>query len=117
VRFRLEAAADVALARAWYDEQRGGLGDELIEALEHSIELISSFPNAFPEIAAGCQRRLKIGHPWRMKIGRVGGVTGHRRALLLRFPYSLYHRVELDVIDVLACLHSSRSPDVWWSRG
>jgi toxin ParE1/3/4 len=94
VRFRLEAAADVESARAWYDEQRGGLGDEFIEALEHAIELISSFPNAFPEIAAG-----------------------HRRALLLRFPYSLYYRVELDVIDVLACLHSSRSPDMWRSRG
>ena len=93
VRFRLEAAADVESARAWYDEQRSGLGDEYIEALEHAIELIISFPNAFPEIA-----------------------TGHRRALLLRFPYSLYYRVESDVIDVLACLHSSRSPDVWRSR-
>lgn len=94
VRFRLEAAADVESARAWYDEQRGGLGDEFLEALEHTIELIISFPNAFPEIAAG-----------------------HRRALLLRFPYSLYYRVELDVIDVLACLHSSRSPHVWRTRG
>lgn len=94
VRFRLEAAADVETARAWYDEQRSGLGDEFVEALEHAIELIISFPHAFPEIA-----------------------VGHRRALLLRFPYSLYYRVELDVIDVLACLHSSRSPDMWRSRG
>jgi hypothetical protein len=29
----------------------------------------------------------------------------------------LYYRVEPDVIDVLACLHSSRSPGPWRSRG
>ena len=32
VRFRLEAAADVKAARAWYDEQRRGLGDEFVTA-------------------------------------------------------------------------------------
>jgi toxin ParE1/3/4 len=94
IRFRLEAAVDVEGARAWYDEQRVGLGDEFVEALEQAIELVSTFPDAFPEIA-----------------------NGHRRALLHRFPYSLYYRVERDVIDVLACLHGSRSPEAWRSRG
>jgi hypothetical protein len=51
VRFRLEAAADVESSRARYDEQRKGLGDEFVEALERAIELVSTFPDAFPEIA------------------------------------------------------------------
>ncbi len=44
VRFRTEAASDVASARKWYDEQRAGLGDEFLGALEQVIELISDLP-------------------------------------------------------------------------
>jgi plasmid stabilization system protein ParE len=94
VRFRLEAASDVEAARTWYDEQRSGLGDDFFAALEHVIRLIVEFPEAFPEIAAG-----------------------HRRAHLHRFPYAVYYGVDRDVIDVLACLHGSRSPEAWRSRG
>ena len=94
VRFRLEAAADVEAARSWYDEQRIGLGDDFVGALEQAVQLIVEFPEAFPEIAAG-----------------------HRRALLHSFPYALYYRVDRELIDVLGCLHGSRSPEVWRSRG
>ena len=94
VRFRLEAAVDVEAARAWYDGQRRGLGEDFVTSLEHVIQLIVEFPEAFPEIGAG-----------------------HRRAYLHRFPYAVYYRVDRDVVDVLACLHGSRSPDVWHSRG
>lgn len=41
IRFRSEAASDVALAREWYDAQRSGLGDQFVEALDHLIDLIS----------------------------------------------------------------------------
>ena len=94
IRLRLAAAAEVEGARGWYDGQRVGLGDEFVEALEQAIELVGTFPDAFPEIA-----------------------NSYRRALLHRFPYSLYYRVERDVIDVVACLHASRSPEAWQSRG
>ncbi len=67
VRFRLEAARDVEGARAWYDEQRSGLGDAFAASLEDVIQLIVEFPEAFPEIA-----------------------VSHRRALLHRFPYAVY---------------------------
>ena len=93
VRFRLEAARDVEGARGWYDEQRGGLGDAFAASLEDVIRLIAEFPEAFPEIA-----------------------VSHRRALLHRFPYAVYYRLEAQVIDVLACLHTSRSPGTWRSR-
>ena len=82
------------LAREWYDAQRPGLGDEFIQGLEHVIELISDLPEVFPEIAVGL-----------------------RRALLGRFPYAVYHRLDADLIDVIACLHTRRSPSRWRSRG
>ncbi len=94
VRFRSEAASDVVLAREWYDAQRPGLGDEFVQGLEHVIELISDLPEAFPEIAVGL-----------------------RRALLGRFPYAVYYRLDADLIDVIACLHTRRSPSRWRSRG
>ena len=93
VRFRSEAASDVVLAREWYDAQRPGLGDEFVQGLEHVIKLISDLPNAFPEIAVGL-----------------------RRALLGRFPYAVYYRLNADFLDVIACLHTRRSPSRWRSR-
>ena len=93
VRFRSEAATDVALAKEWYDARRTGLGDEFVEALEHLIDLISDLPEAFPEIAVGL-----------------------RRALLARFPYAVYYRLDSDLIDVIACLHTRRFPRRWAGR-
>ena len=82
VRFRLEAASDVASAREWYDERRPGLGADFVRSLEDAVDAMSEFPEAFPEIAAG-----------------------HRRAILHRFPYFLYYGLDSDGIEVLACLH------------
>jgi plasmid stabilization system protein ParE len=93
VRFRSEAASDVVLAREWYEAQRPGLGDEFVRGLEHVIDLISDVPKAFPEIAVGL-----------------------RRALLHRFPYAVYYRLDADIVDVLACLHTRGSPGRWRSR-
>jgi plasmid stabilization system protein ParE len=94
VRFRLEAASDVASAREWYDERRPGLGVEFVRSLEGAVSMMSEFPEAFPEIGAG-----------------------HRQAILRRFPYFLYYRVTSDGIEVLACLHSARDPGTRRSRG
>ena len=80
-------------AREWDDGQRPGLGDDFVAALEHIIGLVTELPEAFPEIA-----------------------TGHRRALLGRFPYALYYRTEGQVLDVVACLHTRRTSDSWRRR-
>lgn len=93
VRFRLEAASDVVSARAWYDAQHPGLGDGFLRSLEKVIGLVSELPDAFPELAVGL-----------------------RRALLGRFPYAIYYRVDGDGIDVIACLHTRRSPSRWRNR-
>ena len=90
VRFRTEAADDVASARRWYDGQRSGLGHDFVRSLEQVVALIAELPDAFPEIS-----------------------TGYRRALLRRFPYALYYRVTGKSVDVIACLHTRRSPTRW----
>lgn len=94
VRFRTEAASDVSLARDWYDAQSPGLGDDFVASLEYAVDLVEALPEAFPEIAVGL-----------------------RRALLSRFPYALYYRRDGVVIDVIACLHTRRSPSRWRTRG
>ncbi len=93
VRFRSEAASDVVLAREWYDAQRPGLGEDFVQSLEQVIGLVSDLPEAFPEIAIGL-----------------------RRALLGGFPYAVYYRLDGDLVDVIACLHTRRSPSRWRSR-
>lgn len=41
LRFRPEAAADIADAHAWYEQQRPGLGDEFREALDAAFTLLA----------------------------------------------------------------------------
>ena len=93
VRFRTEASSEVVLAKRWCHERRPGLGEDFAQSLEHTIDSISALPQAFPDVAVGL-----------------------RRALLTRFPYAVYYRVDGDVIDVVACLHTRRSPSRWRVR-
>lgn len=39
-----EAEADLADARAWYDGQRPGLGDELLDCVDEVFERLRSSP-------------------------------------------------------------------------
>jgi plasmid stabilization system protein ParE len=93
IRFRTEAARDVEEARAWYDANRRGLGDEFVLALERVLDIIGDLPEAFPETP-----------------------PPFRRALLGRFPYAIYYQIERDVIDVVGCLGTRQSPEVWDTR-
>jgi toxin ParE1/3/4 len=38
------------------------------------------------------------------------------RALVRRFPYSLFFVVEDDALIVIACFHASRNPSHWHNR-
>lgn len=92
--FRSEAAADVVGAREWYETQREGLGKAFADALEHVLSAITAMPESFPVVQ--------------------GDV---RRALLRRFPYALYYRLrDSETAEVIACLHTRRSPHVLRSR-
>lgn len=90
---RPAAAADVEDAWRWYDRQREGLGDELLEAVREALESIE----AHPESAAVVHRDI-------------------RRKLLKRFPYGIFYRIIRGRVVVVACFHANRNPRVRGSR-
>ena len=70
---RPQAEADAIETRDWYESRRSGLGREFNVAVEQTIERIVVHP---------------LAHP------RIHGET--RRAVLDRFPYSVYFRLAGD---------------------
>jgi plasmid stabilization system protein ParE len=90
---RPAAEDDLAEARAWYDNQREGLGDELLECVEEALDRIRRMPEA-PAVL----------------------FEGVRRVLVRRFPYGVFYLVGDDEISVLAVYHSRRDPRGWQSR-
>jgi plasmid stabilization system protein ParE len=87
------AEAHVDEAYRWYNQQRPGLGEEFILSLEASLASIQRSPLLYP---------------------KVRGET--RRAVIKRFPYSVFYSVRGDRIGVAAVFHSSRNPRTWQER-
>ena len=93
--YRREVGRDLAGAYGWYEEQRAGLGEEFIAAVDASFDAIERFPEAFR---------------------RVHGEV--RRANVARFPYAVFYRIDPRYVLVLAILHTARDPTLWpRSRG
>ncbi len=90
---RPAAEQDLADARAWYEGQRFGLGDEFLTAVDEVFARIAVSPEMYAE-----------------------EYRGVRRAGLNRFPYVVYYRITQVAVEVLAVLHGSRHPGVWRSR-
>ena len=90
---RPAAAAEIDAAYRWYEKKREGLGSEFLEAVDKMVNAIAENPERFPTI------RKDI-----------------RRALLRRFPYSIFYRVVSGHVVVIACFHGKRNPRVWRLR-
>ena len=93
VRLRPEAEEDLADASAWYEEQRQGLGHEFLDEVLTMISSIAEAPLVYPDI-----------------------YRNTRRAIINRFPFSVYFRVERATIVVVAIMHGSRNPRRWKNR-
>jgi len=94
LRFRAEAFADVAEAFSWYQERRPGLGWEFDADLDAILALLRQVPEAGPVV----HRHV-------------------RRALLHRFPYSIYYYTLIpDLLEVRAVVHMHRDPGHWRRR-
>jgi len=91
--FRPAAIDELRAARAWYEAQRAGLGDELGEVVARTLDRIATQPGAFPEV-----------------------VSGVRRAVVSRFPYGIFYRRIPDALEVLAVFHHRRDPTIWRRR-
>lgn len=90
---RPAAATDLVDAHEWYEARRPGLGRAFLDAAEHTFGRIAETPLGFPSAS--------------------GAV---RRALLTRFPYSVYYRTTPTHIRILAVVHQRRHPRSWKSR-
>ncbi len=84
------AEADLAAAKAWYERQQRGLGEDFLKCVEEALDRIRLLPEAYRQVAPGV-----------------------RRVIVRRFPYGVYYRVDLSQIAVLAFYHSKRDPRGW----
>jgi plasmid stabilization system protein ParE len=82
---RPNAEADLSEARAWYESQRAGLGDELLDEVRRTVGLLANDPERRP-----------FYH------------RDFRRLLTRRFPYKLFYRIEGDRVIVFRILHAKR---------
>ena len=69
--FRRRVGQDLAGAHGWYEEQREGLGEDFLASVDASFDAIERFPEIF---------------------ARVHGEV--RRAMVSRFPYAVFYRIE-----------------------
>jgi plasmid stabilization system protein ParE len=93
VRLREEADQDLAAAASWYEQQRAGLGHEFLDEALSVFQLIAEQPLKYPVVHRDT-----------------------RRALMTRFPFGVYFRVEQSQIVVVAVIHGSRHPRRWQNR-
>ena len=91
--FRRIAEQEFDDAIAWYNKETPGLGGEFAAEIRQLLVLIAEFPERYP---------------------RANPIA--RRAISTRFPYSIFYRVRIDRIIVVAVFHHSRNPADWQSR-
>jgi len=91
--FTQAARAELIAAQDWYEDEATGLGRRFLQAIDALVERMSENPRQFPVVFKNI-----------------------RRALLRRFPYSLFFVVEGDDLTVIACFHASRDPSHWQRR-
>jgi plasmid stabilization system protein ParE len=78
----------------WYEEQYQGLGKEFARCVDAKIAEIQRFPEQFQIIYK----------------------DNVRRALVSRFPYSVFFVNKSEVLSIFAIQRQSRNPDLWKSR-
>lgn len=91
--FHPEVRGEIHDAYVWYDSQRTGLGEEFLT----EVQVVLGRIRQNPELHAMRYRDV-------------------RRALLKRFSYAVYYRVEQGRISVIAVHHGQRDPKRWQSR-
>ena len=87
---RRKVGRDLAGAYGWYEDQRAGLGEEFLAAVDATFDAIEQVPEMFR---------------------RVHGEV--RRANVSRFPYAVFYRVDPKSVVVLTVLHTARDPKLW----
>ncbi len=90
-----EASEELSTAAEWYENERVGLGADLLAEASRALKEISASATRWPF---------------------VSGSRAVRRFLLSRFPYIVYYDIRDDQVRVLAFGHTSRKPGYWRAR-
>ena len=90
---RQEAQDDMVEARDWYQNQRNGLDEQFLQAVDEVMDRIRETPEIY-----------------------APGYKSIRRAGVYRFPYIPYYRYINNEIHVIAVQHGSRNPRRWRLR-
>lgn len=86
VRVRLRARLDIERAAAWYGVESSGLAERFLGSVEGVFRALADSPARYTEV-----------------------IPGVRRALMPRFPYSVYFQMVDEDVVVLAVLHQRMS--------
>jgi len=88
--YRRKVGRDLAAGFGYYEQQTEGLGERFLAAVDSVFDAIERYPQMFTQVH-----------------GEV------RRALVSRFPYAVFYRVESKRVVVLTVLHTARDPKLW----
>lgn len=101
MKFELHPEAEVELyeAAAWYDDQRPGLGDDLLAEMTRWLDVIAEAPSTWPKWPGAPVLEPPI-----------------RRVVTDRFSYAIAYQAFPDFVRVLAFAHTSRRPFYWETR-
>ena len=93
IRFHELANKELLDARDYYDDLVFRLGEKFVIEVERCLNIIKTNPLAYPVV------KLNV-----------------RKAVVIKFPYSILYRVEKDNIYILAVMHQKRKPKYWAER-
>ncbi len=88
-----EVEQDISTAYTLYEQRRRGLGEEFLSCVDACIQGICRIPEMYATI-----------------------YENYRRALVRRFPYSVFYEFENDTVTIYCVLHNSRDPQKWRER-
>jgi hypothetical protein len=88
-----EVEHEIIEAALWYEMQKDGLGDELFHFIDEKISEVKNNPLQFEVAFKNC-----------------------RRAIIKKFPYSIFYIPDERKIIIVAIIHQSRNPDILKKR-
>ena len=98
VAFEPEASYELETAALWYEDQRSGLGQTFLAAVDRTVDHLATWPDA-GTLVPGVPAHLEV-----------------RQMPVVRFPYRVAYLVTSRELRVLAVAHARRRPGYWRSR-
>jgi len=87
-----DAKEDILIGSIFYESQQYGIGDYFLDSISLDIESLRLFTGI---------------HPIKFK---------YHRLLSKQFPYSIYYKIDNDIVKIYAVLDDRRDPSITKSR-